>query len=139
MDKIQALNGLKLEFGLVHIKDATRSQCECKPKMKAEPSSNLNSKNVPCLRHVWREPLIQFWHLKIYMTILWVRLWSQVLSKFEPFDSGSIKVFQIQEPLHHQFHVHTTHSSMLQNFMTNLLEKSPISGFFYHKKCLSTF
>jgi hypothetical protein len=41
-----------------------------------------------------REPLIQFQHLKISLGMGL----SQVLPEFEPFNSGSITIFQIQEP-----------------------------------------
>lgn len=47
---------------------------------------------------VWREPPIQFQHLKIYVTSSLGTGLSQVLPKFEPFHFGCITFFQIEEP-----------------------------------------
>jgi hypothetical protein len=68
-----------------------------------------------------REPPVRFWHLKIDATILFVRVWARLLQNLNPSVPVLSHFFKFKN-LRTWFHVHTTHSPMLnimwvQNFM----------------------
>jgi hypothetical protein len=127
----------------------TRSQCECRPKMKAEPSSNLNSKNVPCLRHyLVCISVVRFFLLErtSHPVLTFKNLYDDSLGTgWKP---GSSKIWTFWFWFYHFFSnsrtsgpsfwigpVPCTHYTFLNatKFMTNFLEKSLIYGFFIIK------
>ncbi len=57
-------------------------------------SVSLASQPVFSRSSFLREPSsIWFWHFKIYVTVLWVRVWANFYQNLNPFDSGFITIF----------------------------------------------
>ncbi len=81
----------------------------------------------PLVLHLLREPPVRFWHFKIYVIVVQVRVWArffQNLNPSVPVLSHFLKSKNLQSLDMVRFHVPITHSPMLkivwvQSFKTN--------------------